>query len=262
MKEKKGVFYTLSLSLLAFILLSLAFLFVLQSNETETRHLELSLFHKIYESGASSQEVFRTFFSQQGRFNVSYTNTSFTVVEGFPQVFTSLDKDLIDLEQHMEKDLNMQIDSSIFLETHSISLQPLNISYNHVNENTISIEKNTFIHGYNILLQFSENLTFCDSNLDEMGDLSFSLEVVSSGVDCTITSNSLNRGEIIFSTGSEEARMYVNVTKDLLFESPIPVESIITVEFDAIENPFLQVPILLVFTHPTYNFSKNNFVSL
>ena len=101
---KKGVFYTLTLSLLAIALVSLAFLSFTFSQSSQSQYIELSSAFSVYDMHTSISKVMSDAFSHKNTTFVRTTRESIVIQESLPVDFDALDAQLTSLKNKIERD--------------------------------------------------------------------------------------------------------------------------------------------------------------
>lgn len=258
-KNKKGYLYTLSLSLFAIIFLTLILLFLRSSATLQSRSIELSFYQKNYDLDNSIQDIFVEAFTRESNINFSSDSSSLRLEEGLPNNFVGLNSLVSDLKAFVERDFNsIEVNLGIFLVNHNLILLPLNVTTLH-NGNGIFIESNPDIISYNITLAFSENITFCDSEIEEDGAIDFNFLGNSSDRDCIISQNNAEEVEIDLIVNGEAVTIELDEDGELIIESNATVHSTVEIGFNEISsNSYFQLPIMVEINDSGFNFYKKS----
>ena len=153
--RKKGVLYTLSLTLILLTFLALGALFFRNATFTQERYIELSSTQKVYDLDTSIETIFAQTFLTKSKIMLNNTNHSFTIQENFSSDFSEMDGLLQKLEGFVETDFNIvSLDLSSFLADHSLIVDPVNITVKQENQRKFHVLANNNITGYDIILNF------------------------------------------------------------------------------------------------------------
>ncbi|MDP3919009.1 MAG: hypothetical protein Q8Q35_03865 [Nanoarchaeota archaeon] len=263
MKGNKGIFYSLSLTFLALSLLTLSIIFVTHSESVESRQIELSFSHKIYDLESSVQKVFSDALINKG-ITFDSNNYYYTFGETIPRDLTNLENEFSDLKSNIESDFNIINITLSNFESNPRITSSQGIIYSLENNQIIYIEENDDITGYNITLVFTQNMTSCNPSLDESGTFNLRLSVQSIGENCLVTSSSLDDGEINLNFGSDTVSIDIDDDGDLIITTPnVTVQSTILAYFNTPSvYPSLSIPISLLIHDPSLNFTKTSNVLL
>jgi len=259
MMRKKGMLYTLGLSLFIFVVLLLAVLFFRHAGSVESRNIELSFFQKNYDLDNSIQNVFTWAFVSKSGIVFSSDYSSLTIEENLPDDFTELDNLISELESKVENDFSaVNISLETFLDGHGLVLMPLNITYKHTSSG-IFIESNPNITGYNVTLIFTENITSCTPDIEGGGTVEIDFLGQSLGDDCVVSQDNVEEGEIDLIVGGEEVTIELGEDGEFTIESNASVSSMMTISFNELDQrTYFQLPIILELTDPVFSFYKRS----
>ncbi|MBU0456952.1 MAG: hypothetical protein ABH824_02615 [Nanoarchaeota archaeon] len=259
---KKGMFYTLGLSLFALILLLLAVLFFRHAQSVESRNVELSFAQKYYDLDVSIQNIFTEAFLSKSTIDLTSNSNSLTIEESFPFDFTELDNLVNDLKSKVENDFSaIDISQNDFSSYHSLTLMPLNITYRHSGNNRIIIPANSDITAYNITLTFTENITSCTPNIVGGGTVDLYFYAQSPGNDCQVSQSNVDEGDIGLTVGGEEVSIHLESDGEFIIESNATAQSIVTVNFyQTNQRTYFQLPITLEIDDPVLSFYKRSMI--
>src|SRR3989344_5783684 len=137
--NKNGVMYTLTLSLLAFLLLGLALLVLSHQQSSSSTLSRLHFTQKMHDMDNSAQQVLGEAFLHTTGITLSSSSSSVTVSENIPLSFANTDELLNTLRQSLEQSftsLNVSVAPS---SSRTLLIAPLNISYIHTGSDGIRI---------------------------------------------------------------------------------------------------------------------------
>ncbi len=262
--KKRGVLYTLSLSLFALVLLALAILFFRHANSTESRHVELSFSQKIYGLDTSIQQIFAESFERESNITASFDGQSITIQEALPLDFTELDNVISTLKTDVENDFTIvNINTESFLSNHTLIFEPLNITYEHESINRIHILPNLNINGYDITLTFFENITSCITDIEDEGPIDINFTAQSPGDNCIISQENAEEAEITLVVGGENISVDIEEDGEFNLESNATVESSITINVaENNQQGHFELPISIEISDSALGFSKQGNVQL
>lgn len=176
---KKAVFFTLGLTMFAFVVLSLSFLFAENASRYDERFSELASINRVYDLDASLQSSLSKLFSQKSGMAYTASTTEAIFQHNLPLNFGSLNNNYKEFVQHAnDKNINL-------------SFLPLNVSLR-VSEIELVYWQNTTKNisyftptnktptSYSFILDFFEiNITSCNSSSSSPGN--FSLYAAATG---------------------------------------------------------------------------------
>lgn len=202
MFSRKGVVYTLSLTLLALVLLAVATLYVRQGHAAQERFAELGGRQRVYDLEKSVQAAFTEALMKEAGFRFSTNANSFTVNSRFPQNLTAMAVIFDMIENNTERDFPfIELNVSLFNQEQEFLFMPSLIHYVQKKPDEIAIgpgqdgdDGDTFssIIGYGVSLTFSSNITSCVSNLKSGDKLKVAVSAVSPFGNCVIPNTTLN----------------------------------------------------------------------
>ena len=258
---RKGVLYTMTLSLLSIALLSVAVLFIQHSSSAESRHIELSFTQKIIDLDSSIQNSFAEAIQLRNTTHVVVTDKSFTVYERIPTDFDALDDILANLETSINSDIALvNVSTSSYNATHAVIAQPLNITYEHETDSKIQTKQNFAITGYNITLRTTGSISGCSQSTTP-GTLTFEVYGLGAGANCTVSSPGALTGSLSFIISGSTVAVLLNASGQVSIQSNTTIRSEVTTYFNEIqEKTYAEVPIIVQITDPSFYFIKESYV--
>ena len=260
--NKAGVLYTMMLSLLSVALLSVAILFIQHSASVDSRHIELSFAQKIIDLDTSIQNTFREAIRIRNTTHATATVNSFTVYERLPTNFNTLDDNILaNLRTSINSDVSLvNVSTHMYNETHGVILQPLGIEYRHESDNRITISPNFAITGYNVTLTTTGAISACSTGTTP-GALTFEVYGLGASANCTVASAGALAGTLSFKVSENPVTVTLNASGQLIVESNTTIRSIITTYHSGMSGePYIEVPISVLITDPSFNFVKQSYV--
>ena len=185
--NKRGVAYTLAITFLGIVLLSLSLLIFNAAQSSQSQLVIFGATQKIYDLEQSIQETFAQAVVQKTTLRFSSTINSFTINETLPQNISALTDLYVKLEPDIERDFPaISLDTSFFIENKEFQFLPQGISYIQESTSKIKIKAATggslnSVQGYNLTLIFPANITTCSSNVQEGNVLQVAVKATSPG---------------------------------------------------------------------------------
>lgn len=204
---KKAVFFTLGLTMLAFVVLSLSFIFAENSVRYDERFMELVSINRAYELDASLQNSFSKLFSDRSGMAYTASNTEAIFQNVLPLNFKTLDDEYTKFKEYATaSDRNVNVTSlprNVSLKVSGIDL----IYWQNITKNiSYFTPTNQMPSSYAFIMDFFEvNITSCNSSYSASGN--FSLYVAASGgnsstCNITLTINPLQQASIGIGLGT------------------------------------------------------------
>ena len=263
MKGKKGILYSLGLTLFALIILTLALLIGKQGDSAESHFIDLIVAQQAQEIQTSTNKAFSEVYLREGNISFSLRETSLTIVENFPEDYNQLKQIFTSLETDIEKNfVGIEINQEKFQSMDGLLLQPLNISYMHGTQGGIHIDQNLQIDSYTLSLIFGGNVTSCTIDFVSGGSFDVSFSVVSPSTNCSDQGTNLQSANI--SLIAEEQNIYVTLQPNGPFSivSNVSLVSNLTVGYQPTKNVYVQLPIEVELLESFQNFSQKTKVKL
>jgi len=255
---KKGVFYTLTLSLFGLVLLSLAFLMFEHAQNSASRYAELGAAARVYDLHVSINSVFADVYLKENITFFTLTNKSIALQETFPVDFDSLDDSVASLKSDIEDDFSIVNISTDGFAQHTLYFLPMNISYEHLDMDHVFIQDSPNITGYNISLAFSGILSCADSST--AGSTHVELYVLGGGSNCTYNLN-VNDLDVTVTIGGAKAGLSIGNGNGLEFQTNLSVDTSIAI--DVVEQQQLidaVMPVTIQVKEQSFGFMKNAYV--
>jgi len=252
---KKGVFYTLTLSLLAIALVSLAFLSFTFSQSSQSQYIELSSAFSVYDMHTSISKVMSDAFSHKNTTFVRTTRESIVIQESLPVDFDALDAQLTSLKNKIERDFR---NVNITIGEHALYFLPMNLSLSHIADNHFVLSLHPNVTGYNITLRYSGSVSSCSENSDA-GSIHVELYVIAGGSNCTFNQNV---GEFQLTVNGQQTTLEID-DDNLELQSNSSVKTSISVSVVP-QSQYIDVemPMTVSVREPVFGFEKNAFVQL
>jgi len=259
--NRRGVLYTLSLTLFALIIIALAALFFDSSSSSESRLIELAFTQKIVDLDDSISKSMSKIVLNGMNMNLDYSNSSFTISHFDSFEDSGLDDSISSFVSNVESDFRIvNISWDDFESQKPIVFDSIN--YIVKDSKTIEILENEKITGYEINLSFSSNITSCVDSISGGGDLSFIFNAVSIDGGCSFNQADVDDIDIDLVVGGVGISLDIESDGELDFSSNASINSTIKVLFD--ENDLVSgfsAPIEVLFLDVN-NFSKRSNLSL
>lgn len=188
---KKAVLLTLGMLLLSSLVMSLAVIIFHNTQGTENRFAELSLYDRFYDLDSSIQRGFREIFTRNSGMTLTLVNDTVTITETLPHSSNFADE-MNAYEDYLEETYNtdpiITVDDSILTMTKNelpVYIMPHNILIEHSPFPSGNLEitpQNLNVENYNISLTI-ESITFVSFDDVDMnpGSLSIKISVVGKG---------------------------------------------------------------------------------
>ena len=253
MKTKRAMLYTLTLSLFALGVLSLAFVSYEFSQSNESIYTELSSAFYVYDLHSSISTALSSAFTHENTTYFVTTNTSILVQEQLPVDFSTLDALMTSLKNRTESDfsiVNISIDSE-----HRLYFLPMNVSLRHVASDHIMLSGHANITGYNMTLKFSGIISSC-SQSSSVGTLHLELYIMGGGSNCTFNQNI---DEFQVSISGVGATLEIDDGVDFQSNSTVQVG----IMANLVQQPTIidvKLPATIAVREPVFGFEKNAFV--
>ena len=252
--NKRGVFYTLTLSLFSLALLSLAFLSLEYAQANESRYAELGAAARVYDLHNSMSKVFTSASIQENTTYFTTTNNSIIIHETFPLDFSSLDELVASLKADIESDFPIANISTEGFSQHSLYFLPMNISHKHLDGKHLLISGNPNITGYNVSLTFSGILSCSQSST--AGSLHVEFYAFGGGSNCSLNTN-VDEVDITMTINGAPAALSID-SSALDLQSNVSVKTRIGIDVVGQPHPIdAQLPIAIVVRDPAVGFIKN-----
>ncbi|HLC71329.1 MAG TPA: hypothetical protein VJI32_04935, partial [Candidatus Nanoarchaeia archaeon] len=117
--KKKGILYTLSLTLLSLTLLSLAAVFMFQSRSVELRYIDLSFAQKVSDLDQSMKSILSEAFLKKTNLNFSVDGNSMNIKETMPRDLAGMDTLMQTIKDQGERDFPiLTLDLASFQDRH------------------------------------------------------------------------------------------------------------------------------------------------
>ena len=258
--NKRGVFYTMMFTLLSAALISIAALFIQHSTSAESRNTELSFTQRIVDIDTSIQQVFAEAIRTRNTTHAVATNRSFTVYERIPTDFDALDDNIIaNLRTSINSDIRIaNVSTHIYNATHSVILQPINITYEHYSDSHVRIVPNFAVTGYNITLRANGIISACSKGTTA-GGLTFEVYSLGGGSNCTLASEGAQTGSVSFQVSGGQIEVTLNASGQVNIESGVEIKSELTTYFGEVTSaPYVEVPIIVFITDQSFDFVKES----
>ena len=265
---RKGILYTLGLTLFALALLGIALLFLKQ--EQSTRFMELGSRQNIHDLERSIHNAFVEVVKKEG-FRMSTTINSFTVNSSLPYNVTKMINSFALIEQSVERDfLFISIDNQSFLAQNRFVFMPSQIRSTLSKPTEVIIEPENdlaaAIVGYNVSLTALGDIT-CTNKVDGGGSLTVQVSASSLDEDCTIDATELVKKltlDITSSQGTARLEISSDDTKaELKLKSDVPLSSSITVLVQPLaESGSVVLPMNLTVNHSALSYYKSAMIPL
>ncbi len=252
MKGKQGVAYTLAITLLGTVLLSLSFLVFNTAQSSQSQLVVLGGTQRIYDVEQSIQEVLAKAIAQKTTLRFSPTINSVTFNETLPQNLTNVTDLFSSLKENIERDFSfISLDVTQFNEKYAVIFKPGNIGYVQESPYKIRIEDSAggvlpTLQGYNITLVFSANITSCVSNIEPGNSLTVSITATSLGSSCIITPTLLKGIELQIVSEGKNVELKIEDDKELVLDSQVTMKSSIMAILQPLsEYGYLEIPITM-----------------
>ncbi len=204
---KKAVFFTLSLTMFAFIVLSLSFIFAGNAATDDARFMELASINRIYDLDTSLQNSFSKIFSLDSEMTYTASTTEAIFQQKIPFNFTRLNNSFNNLRNFaIYNDKNVQVG----LLPNNVSLRVSQagiVNWQNISKNiTEFMRTNSTPKSYSFIIDFFEiNITSCSSS-SASGNFSFSVAATGgNGTSCnqTLSINPLQDASVEISLGTK-----------------------------------------------------------
>lgn len=274
------MFYSLALGLFVFLLLSLTIIYFRQASASEERLIELSFMHKMNDLDHSIKDVFLEiigskpsidFFDEgengdEDEKEVFFylTDNAIVVEEYSPISLSDIDYFLNDTKSKIEADFsNVNIHLDEFSTNHNFKVQPYNINYNHVNENTVRVDGNSYIAGYDIKLYFLDNVS-CDHSSTSGGTIDVDFQVVTPGSGCSYSLDDVSDAGIEININTDQVILDIASNGELVIENnnTAMLLNISTLINNPVGDAYIQLPIAIELDEPAFNFHKKSYIEV
>lgn len=172
---KKAVFFTLGLTMLAFVVLSLSFIFAENSERYDIRFMELASIGRIYDLDASLQSSFSRLFAEKSGMTYTASNTESIFQNKLPLDFNNLDNEYTKFQKYataIDRNVNVtSLSRNVSLKVSDMGL----IYWQDITKNISYFTPTTKMpSSYAFILDFFEvNITSCNSSSSASGNFSF-----------------------------------------------------------------------------------------
>jgi len=182
---KKAVFFTLGLTMFAFIVLSLSFLFAENASRYDERFIELVSINRVYDLDASLQTSFSKIFSTKSGMSYTASTTEAIFQHKLPLDYATLNNEYQKFRNFAQAENNKIVIDAL---PRNISLKISEIELRYWQNITKNISyftpSNKNPSSYSFVLDFFEtNISSCNSSSTASGN--FSLSVAATGGNST-----------------------------------------------------------------------------
>jgi hypothetical protein len=261
--NKKGMLYTLGLTVFMLVFFMLAILFFRHSQDAGRRTIELSLGHNIFDVSDSMQEMFAAAFVEASNISIGMTRKAITIEQVFPADFTKLDNLLSSLKSSVEEDFNqIQITKPVFNDNFEILFKPLNLRYQHLRSEMV-IPLNTAGVNYSLNLSVDGNITGCSSNVTAGGSVGFNLVSMGTDGSCNVSQAAVQTLQVGVNFSGQVLEMEIGANGTFFMRNLEGAYSIMTLQFqEASEVATAQLPIKIALNNSAFKFQKVSNVTL
>lgn len=256
MRGKKGVFYTLSLTLFSLLLFGIAVLFLMSSTYTDSRLVELSFSERIYEADTSIGGVFMEAFFQNSDTEINVSNGSVIIEDHLQQSFGKTDSVFTQLQSQVENDFPVQVNLNQYKKTHGLIFEPVNISYEHNGSSGLFIAPNNAITKYSVHLVVSQNISSCVADLVPGGEQDFFLSTSGSGT-CSASGNGLQKATVTMNVGGTPLVVYFEEGQGFSIAGSVEANTTVEIDYTG-QISSVASPVILQFSEPSISFSKQD----
>lgn len=260
--NKQGILYTLTLSLLAFLLLGLALLLPLHQQASSKTISQLYFLQKMHDTDESAQRVISAGFLHTTGISLDTGSTFASVSETLPVSFAEtdqvLEKSKFSLEQTF---LSLNVSLGPFTTSRMLLISPLNISYIHVGTTGGRIPFNQNITGYLVSFVFAENISSCSPISETGGTLRFAFTARAPNTICSWAENSALSANVHLDIAGKGVGIELK-NDGLSWQSNATVHSIINVSFTPVPGSYVELPVTISISDQAYNFSKQSYVRI
>ena len=231
--SRKGILFTLGLTFLGLVIMALAVLIFHNAQKSEGIVSKLVVLDRVYDLDSSIEKSLVEIFNQKSGITVSVDgNVSFQ--ESFPNLnVAEFTNSMNDFKTFIESNFsNINISVSEIVSEVPIVIMPYNITYKHVNYGGKQIEvvpQQINFEGYSVSVSIDENVSSCDSEVDE-GDFNLLINVTGlGGSSCSVSEliDALGENEIEINDETVEIEI-----EDGVLTITIDEESDVSAELD------------------------------
>ncbi|MBU0629262.1 MAG: hypothetical protein KKC75_08810 [Nanoarchaeota archaeon] len=189
-KCKRGMLFTLGMTLLSFVVLSLAILVFHNAQKSEILVSKLAVLDRVYELDTSIQQSLRDIFYLKSGISVNITEDSIIFQESLPNPNKeSFNASMTSFKRFIESNLsNVNISIGSIVSQLPLTIQPNSIIYKHVDFGDKQIEvipEQINFEGYSIQMIINKNVTSCSWDT-ESGSFTLSIIVTGpNGAECS-----------------------------------------------------------------------------
>ncbi|HIG93898.1 TPA: hypothetical protein HA242_06120 [Candidatus Woesearchaeota archaeon] len=262
--KKKGILYTLSLTLLSLTLLSLAAVFMFQSRSVELRYIDLSFAQKVSDLDQSMKSILSEAFLKKTNLNFSVDGNSMNIKETMPRDLAGMDTLMQTIKDQGERDFPiLTLDLASFQDRHGLILQPQNINYVQQDSNDIIVDPNDNLLSYNINLSFTKNIISCEILDSDQGNLKVDVAITSPENSCGFSRDDVKFLIINIDLGGEKPFLSIIDKGGLHLWSTAAVNSSISIGMlPGVQEKHLEIPLTVIINDTMQGFYKESGVKL
>lgn len=227
--NKKGILFTLGLTFLALVVLSLAVLIFHNTQEAEGIIAKLAVLDRVYDLDNSIQGSLGDIFALRSGISINITNTSISFEEILPNNNPAFNNTLHQFKGFIESNsFNINLTITNMAEM-PLTIMPNNIAYKH-KDNWSNIEvlpTSVNFNGYSLFMDIPKNVS-CTWNV-VAGSFNLSLEVIGDVTNCAYASQMINpsadneiridkledSSNLILIKVNNNGRLSINLTQDI-----------------------------------------------
>jgi len=181
-KSKKGVLFSLGLTFLSLLILSLAVLIFHSTQGSESIASKIAIIDRVYELDVSIGQSLKDIFQIKSGIVINITNTSVYFQEALPNTNAdSFNASMKSFKSFIELNMSyVNITLNETLDDLPLKVMPYDITYRHAGfgGKNIEIVPNTInFNGYSVFMRLNKNVSSCNWNIQE-GSFNFSVEII------------------------------------------------------------------------------------
>ena len=260
---KQGMTYTLSFLLFGLAMFALSILYFEHSQFNSSQYTRLSYTQKIQDLDTSIEHALLRLFQQHNAPAFALQDGFLTITEPFPSEVQPLQSRLEAFAEAVQTDFPT-INISIGLYQGAYIHWPLNITYQHLTNNSILLSFPNSVQSLNATLSFMTNITSCTTDLQAGGNLKISMGGTSAGNECILAAANGQQAYVHFTAGGKGVSAQlssVGAQFQLRLESNETATVFFALQDDNVDGK-IELPLRISINDSPAHFSRQHQVSI